>query len=202
MKGIYFSQTPIEQESEQTYACSKFLGCPTFPQNFLIDADGECILSESDYFIMQVNLQDIAHRQSLLPNEGMLYFFIDVDTYEPKVLYASDLQTGPLEVYDDINDAFSADFGITQGYRLVFDESLQEGHYLAGDINPDLDIYADTDTEGYITLLEIDFLALPREDMLTFGYLAPLGGHYVFLIKEEELMELDFSNVKFVEKET
>ena len=201
MKGIYFTQTSIDVESPETYLCSKFLGAPAFPQNFLLDKDGESILSDADYFIMQINLEDVADRASPLPKKGMLYFFIDVDTLTPKILLADDLDSGTLEVYDDINDGFSDDFGQTGGYRLVFDATLDEGHCFLGEIDPNIGLESDVDTHVYVNLLEIDFLALPSEDMLRFGDLAIGGGHYVFLVKEDDLKGLDFSRVLFIDKE-
>lgn len=202
MEGIYFTQEKIEEESPETYACSKFLGAPAFPQGFLLNKNGESILSDADYFIMQINLEEIAERETPLPKTGMLYFFIDVDTFKPKVLYAKDVENCRFEVYDDINDGFDkGGFGETDGYKLVFDESLDEGHFILGDVDPDIDLETDIDTDGCITLLEIDYLSLPNDDILKFGALAPGDGHYVFLIKEEDLIKRKFSRVIFVDKE-
>lgn len=203
MEGIYFSLKRIEEENEETYLCSKILGTPVFPEKFLFNKNGKCILNDADYFIMQLNLEDIADKNASLPKKGMLYFFINVDTLKPKVLFAKDLEEAPLEVLNDINFAFSVeDFGQTTGYKISFDNNLKEGHYILGDINPNLDLEMDMDTNGYITLLEIDFLSLPHSDMLLFGDLATSGGHYVFLIKEKDLINLNFKNVKFVDTES
>lgn len=203
MEGIYFSLKRIEEENEETYLCSKILGTPVFPEKFLFNKNGKCILNDADYFIMQLNLEDIKNINTPLPNKGMLYLFINVDTLKPKVLFAKDLEKAPLEVLNDINFAFSVeDFGQTTGYKISFDNNLKEGHYILGDINPNLDLEMDMDTNGYITLLEIDFLSLPHSDMLLFGDLATSGGHYVFLIKENDLINLNFKNVKFVDTES
>lgn len=202
MEGIYFSLKRIEEENEETYLCSKILGTPVFPENFLVNKTGKCILNDSDYFIMQLNLEDIADKKTPLPKKGMLYFFINADTLKPKVLFAKDLEEAPLEVWDDINCAFSTeDYGQTTGYKMTFDNNLKEGYYIIGSINPDLDLEMDTDINGYVTLLEIDFLSLPHGKMLLFGDLAISGGHYVFLIKEDDLINLKFNNVKFIDIE-
>lgn len=202
MEGVYFRQEKIEKESPKTYLYSKFLGVPVFPAGFLRNKKGESILADEDYFIMQINLEDIADRQTLLPKKGMLYFFINVETLQPKVLYAKDDEECDLEVYDDINEGFDKDsFGETVGYRLVFDKALEEGHFILGDINPDIDLETDVDTNGYVTLLEIDCLNLPNDNILKFGDLAVGEGHYIFLIKETDLKKLNFSKVVFVEKE-
>ena len=202
MEGIFFNLEKIVEESEDTYLCSKILGTPVFPENFLLNKNGKCILSDSDYFIMQLNLEDIKNINTPLPNKGMLYLFINVDTLKPKVLFAKDLEEAPLEVWDDINCAFSTeDYGQTTGYKMTFDDNLKEGHYIIGSINPDLDLEMDTDINGYVTLLEIDFLSLPHGKMLLFGDLAISGGHYVFLIKANDLINLNFKNVIFIDKE-
>ena len=201
MEGIYFTQLKIEQETDETYICSKFLGSPVFPQGFLLNKKGECILNEADYFIMQLNLEDIANRNTTLPKNGMLYFFVNINTLKPKVLYAKSIDEGPLEVWSDINDGFSDDFGDTQGYKLLFDEDLDEGHYILGDINPNIDLETDVDVDGYVTLLEIDFLYLPTDNILRFGEMGISDGRYIFLIKEDDLIKLNFSKVKFIDKE-
>lgn len=202
MEGIYFTQKKIENEGPETYACSKFLGTLAIPQGLLHNKDGEFILTDADYFVMQLNLADIADRETLLPKEGMLYFFVDVDDLKPKVIFAKDISNCKLEVYDDINDGFDREsYGETDGYRLVFDKSLDDGHYVLGDVDPDLDLETDIDIDGYVTLLEIDYLALPNDNMLNFGELAPGDGHYIFLIKEDDLKKCRFSRVKLVDKE-
>lgn len=202
MDEIYFNLTKIEEENEETYLRSKILGAPVFPQNFLYNKKGRCILKDSDYFVMQLNLEEIVDKNTLLPKTGMIYFFINVDTLKPKVLFAKDLNGITLEVWNDINCAFSTeDYGQTIGYKMTFDNNLKEGHYILGDINPNLDLEMDTDIDDYVTLLEIDFLSLPNSEMLLFGDLAISGGHYVFLIKEDDLINLKFKNVKFIDIE-
>lgn len=202
MDGIYFTQKRIEGETEETYIKSKFLGTPVFPEGLLYDENDEFILYDTEYYIMQLNLEEIAGKNPKLPQKGMLYFFIDVDTLEPRVIYAKSLENCRLEIIDDINDHFEEEvFGETNGYELVFENNLEEGHYVFGDVNPDLDLETDTDIDGYVTLLEIDFLSLPHDNMLRFGELGISDGRYIFLIKEEDLENLDFSNIKFIDKE-
>lgn len=202
MRGIYFKQTKIVQETNETFVCSKFLGAPVFPENFLFNKNGKCILKQSDYFIMQLNLKEISKYESMLPKYGMLYFFIDVDTLKPKILYAKDIENCNLEVWDDINEHFDKGFGEVVGYKLVFCEVGAETHYLDGNINLDIDLQSITDVNGYVTLLEIDYLSLPNENMLRFGNMAIYGGRYIFLIKEEDLINQKFNKVKFIETET
>lgn len=199
MQATYFSLKQIQQEGPETYALSKLLGVPVFPIGFLKHKNGKSKLSPADYFVMQLNLQELANFPTQLPKQGMLYFFVDVDSLQPKVLFADDLDCD-WGFVDDINDGFAPEFGNTQGYQVVFDGQLQEGHFVAGDINPDIDLEADLDTTGYVTLLEIDKLCLPHDNMLKFGNFAG-DGRYVFLIKQSHLQKHDFSKVVLVEKE-
>ena len=120
----------------------------------------------------------------------------------PKILFTQeDVDNIDLELWDDINDAFDEEYGENNGYKLIFDENLDEGHYIVGDVNPDLDLETDTDIDGYVTLLEIDFLSLPTDNMLRFGEMGISDGRYIFLIKEDDLKKLKFSKVKFIDKE-
>lgn len=202
MDGIYFSFLKIEEENENTYTSSKILGAPVFPKDFLYDKNNNFILDDEDFFIMQLNLKDIANYNTSLPKQGMLYFFINVYTYKPKILFTQeDVDNIDLELWDDINDAFDEEYGEKNGYKLIFNNCLNEGSFILGSINPDIDLDADIDTNGYITLLEIDFLSLPNSNILLFGELAILGGRYIFLINEKDLENLDFSNVDYVDKE-
>ena len=64
----------------------------------------------------------------------------------------------------------------------------EEGHFLCGEIDPDLDLQAYSEVDGYVTLLQIDSLALPEnEHLFQIGAIAPYDGYYIFLIKEEDL---------------
>ena len=192
MNGIYFTYKPME-ENEENITKSKFLGSPVFPLDFLETHS----ITDNLYFMAQINLEDIKDKQSVLPDCGFLYFFLDVDTLEPTVWFTKD---EPAVVMDDINDIFEGEYGATVPYELCFDPELTEGHYLLGDVNPDLGLEGDIDTDGKITLLEIDALALPDDPCIfDFDSLANGIGRYVFLIPEEDLARRDFSRVECID---
>lgn len=192
MNGIYFTQKPIEDSSEN-YTSSKFLGSPTVPLHFLDDHP----LSDDDFFIAQINLEDLKGKQTLLPDKGFLYFFLDVDTLEPTVYFTED---EPAEVIIDINESFEGEYGATDAYQLFFDSDLDEGHYLLGEVNPDVGLEGYTDLNGKLTLLEIDALAIP-EEIFSFYSIARGSGRYTFLIKESDLLKRDFSRVEMIDCE-
>lgn len=190
MKPIYFKLTKILKESPETFEKSKILGSPVFPKDFIERND-----LEDKYFVMQLNLSElnIYNSNTILPSQGFLYFFLDVNTYpyKPSVIYTSE---EVIEVYDDINDIYE-DFGDYHGYMIEFDDNPECGHYLLGDINQDLDLDCEFDTTGYVTLLEIDSLNLPENCM----QIGQPDGWYIFLIKEKDLRNLNFKKVKFVD---
>lgn len=194
MKGIYFKQKRIEEEGPENYECSKLLGSPVFPEGFLGSGE-DYLLTDDDFFIMQLNLSDVKGCCEYLPDSGFLYFFLDVDDLTPKVLYTED---EVIEVIDDINECFDGEYGKTDAYELVFGSEDQDGHLLLGELDEDIGLEGFTDTDGYVTLLQIDALELPDE-ILRLETICRLDGYFVFLIKEEDLKRRDFSRVIFVD---
>lgn len=192
MKPIYFTQTKVDPEPGPLLDRSKFLGAPAFPEGFMDRNE----LGDTDYFIAQVNLEEVGE-QDLLPSHGYLYFFLDVLTLEPKVFFE---QGEPAEVVSDFNEAFDPDeFGPIEAYHFVF--GVDKGHFLFGDPDPDLDLgmYLEN-PEDYVTLLQIDSLSLPDgEALFQIGSLAPYDGYYIFLIKREDLEKLDFTKVRYID---
>ena len=193
MEPLRFSLVKVDPEANGVLDHSKFLGSPVVPAGFLDRHE----FSGSEYFIAQVNLEEIGDRQDLLPQHGFLYFFLDADTLEPKVIYED---AEPAEMIEDINEGFdAADFGPTSAQHFVFDE--KGGHFLFGEPDPDLDLgsYLE-EIDEYVTLLQIDSLSLPEgEGLFQIGTFAPYDGYYIFLIKKEDLKKLDFSKVRYID---
>lgn len=188
MNNIYFKVKKIEKESYSTFDKSKMFGSPVFPRKFF-----KKHRLDNYFFLMQVNLKDLEGKQEYLPSIGYLYFFLDISSYPyyPKVIYSNE---EVIEVYDDINEIFS-EYGDYHGYELVFDFEGDSGNYLLGNIDEDLDLDSELDTTGYISLLQLDSLSLP-EGMCQ---LSQPDGWYIFLIKKEDLENLNFRKVKFID---
>lgn len=186
MEKLYFKIRKMEVEDSSNYEISKMFGSPVFPTDFF-----EKNKLNDDFFLLQINLEEIKDMQNILPKEGYLYFFLNILEYPyvPKVLYTKEEIT---TVYDDINEVFE-EMGDYHGYELVFG-SDDEGHFIIGDIDPNLDLDCEIDTTGYVTLLQIDSLNLPNN----ICQLGEPDGWYIFLIKEDDLRNLNFKNVKFV----
>ena len=188
MNNIYFKLEEILNEDISTYEISKVSGSPALPTDFL-----EKHNLENDLFVMQINLTEISKYNKLLPSSGMIYIFLDVESfpYIPKVIYTTEEIT---TVYDDINEGFE-DYTKVNGYKLKVTNSLDDGHYLFGEVDVDLDIEQEFDITGYKVLLSIDSLNLPY-GVLRLG--SP-DNWYIFLIKEDDLINKDFSKVKFID---
>ncbi len=181
---MYFKLQKMEFENEMNYEKSKIGGSPVFPIGFFTENN-----LEEDMFIAQVNLNEI--KCEGLPQEGYLYFFLNVDKYpyQPKVFYTKEQVR---EVYEDINEGFE-DYGRIDAYEII-PTTEDYGHSLATLPNPELDIDCMVDTTDLIVLLELDSLELPT-NVLNLG--TP-DGWYLFVIQKNDLENLDFSKVEFV----
>lgn len=195
MKSLHFSVNRVLEEENATLDTSKLLGAPVFPEDFFEKNN----IDVNDYFVAQLNLSEIKDPNGLLPKTGLLYFFLDINSLLPKVIYEP---REPETVMDDINDGFDEEScGNTHALYMEFnDEDEPREQLLLGDIDPDLDLGCFLDIDGYVTLLQLDALELPQEHpVLQFTTLSKYDGYYIFLIKESDLRKGDFSKVKFVD---
>ena len=193
-------------EKELPVGASKLFGTPDVCEGFewpCIEVDGELYdLS----FIAQINLKDVAEydKDGLLPKEGMLYFFYDLDEmpYEPsnlnacKVIYCEsnvDLRRTSY-VDEDGEDLSFREMGI--GFETVEEGFLAESgetHLLLG--SPSLDYgFCHECIDGWQMLFQLD--SLETEDIcLNFGD----EGVLCFYIDEEKLKAKDFSDVRIMQ---
>ncbi len=179
-----FKLVKIDKEDESNFECSKIGGSPVFPLGFL-EKNGVY----DDLFIAQLNLAEL--NLPRLPKQGFLYFFLNVDEYpyQAKVLYSNEQVR---EVFELINEHFD-DFGDPSAYKIVPTDE-QTGLGICTQFNPNLDLDCVIRTEGALNLLELDSLELPF-GVLTLGQ---PDGWYLFVIDDDDLAELDFSNVTFL----
>ncbi len=195
MEGIHFELKRVAKERNEELDASKLLGAPVFPEGFFDSLP----LEEGDYFVAQINCEQ-AKAKKPFPDKGWLYIFLNVDTLKPKVFY-TDQEPG--EVIDEINGSFDpADFGDTTCLKMVFTED--DGHNaIFGDLDYDIGLEGDTEPRGKKTLLQIDAITVPQQEKrpLTFGNFGFLDGYWSFLIPEEDLKNLRFDRVEFIEIE-
>lgn len=196
-----------KQTGESLKAKSHWWGFPDLPSgiDFPLLADGVCDDEGEDLmtFICQIRLAEIAESdtENLLPHEGMLYFFADLDyflgdlkapceglgfwregTY--KVIYSSDIELlhTHIVVDENGNDACLPTEAI--GFGEADDEGY--GHKLLG--VPFFDEVRD-EAPGYVSLLQID--EDDRWNLLFYDC-----GMMNFLISREDLAARRFDNVK------
>ena len=191
MQPIYFSFKPCKNEPNSRLDASKLLGSPVFPKDFF----EKYSFDEADYFVAQINLSELPKREGV-PEKGWLYFFVNVDTLKPTVLFTEE---EPEELYDDINDAFDEEaFGETTCHYLEFVEDGDS--FLFGDNDPDLDLGTYIDDTDKVTLLQIDSLDVPEGSrILQIGNFSCNDGYFIFVIKEEDLAKRDFSKAELID---
>lgn len=186
----------VENELQDELDSSKFFGSPVFPEGLL-----EC-LDPDDVFIGQINLEDIKNYNDVLPKEGVLYFFININMYpyQGKVVYSNKER---YLVVDDINDEFIEGYQIPKAMYMEFyevDDDINTkceynwedfGIQMLGDY-PDFieEEYCLTD---YRCLLMID--AMEVEIFPNFG---SYDGYIFFMIREEDLINQNFNDILLI----
>ena len=70
--------------SEFNLLSSRFLGVPSIPEKWIDDIS----FDENDVFLCQINLDDLSKFKTPFTYKGILYFFINLKTEKPKVLYS------------------------------------------------------------------------------------------------------------------
>ncbi len=155
---------------------SKFLGDPVIPA----ELDADSVLGDDEVFICQLDCAQMKplDRHDLLPREGWLWFFVDLEEYpySPRVVYS---KWGPEFVLEEYNEEWVED--TTRAWGVTFsDKEKDDGGAV---ILPRV-------TEDDVTLLSID----PEKTQL--GLLAGAGGTVSFVLKRDELTAQDFANVR------
>ena len=159
---------------------SRYLGEPTLP----IDWVKNSIFDEYDVFICQVNSDDLLDFNLPVRINGILYFFINMTTKEPKVLYTT---KDKKFVTVEFNDPKIV--GTDETYRIAFEENKEiyyDGTKLFG--KP---LENETfNQKDEILLLQLDTL---QDDNV---YLSDEDALYQFIINKVDLSNKNFSNVR------
>lgn len=194
MERLYFTLKRTKNEANEDLDASKLLGAPVMPEGFFDSLP----LNEMEYFVAQIRCDQFPARPPF-PDKGYLYIFVDINTLKPRVVYT---EKEPGELLGDINDAFDKrECGDPTCLQMVF--GGEQGCFLFGGVDHDTGIDMDVETEGKLTLLQIDGLALPqgRQKPLIFGNFGMGDGYWVFLIDEQDLAKRNFDNVELYEVE-
>lgn len=193
-------------EKKLPVGVSKLFGTPDIYEGFVwpsIEVDGE----EYDLsFIGQVNLKEIAKYDSdeLLPKEGMLYFFYDLDEmpHEP-----SDKKACKVIYHESDQDLMSITYVDEDGEDLSFREmsvkfeNVKEGflarkgptHLLLGKPSLDYGFWYEC-IDGWQMLFQLD--SMETED-ISINFTDE--GVLCFYIEKEKLKNKDFSDVRIMQ---
>ncbi len=195
MKNIYINY----KEEECAQGDSKFFGCPDLPDDFDWPVDDDEFDME---FICQINCKKAHEMNSVLPREGMLYFFGCIanplgEESAPAVTQGfQSMGNFAVKYYDgNIADLLSGEIvdenGDAVGFReLKIDFTEDENacteafHQLSGEFP----VNDDKELDDYQLLFCLDSFS---GDDFTLEFSD--SGYLYFLIKKEDLAKKDFS---------
>lgn len=177
---------------------SKFFGEILLPEKWLLEDE----FSPDELFLCQINLDDLASAvgKTLLPDHGMLYFFID---YAKKPQAVVRYYDGEADAYTSFNEDWEGDYDVVtewaidfssfldkSSFRLEKGENLKDENDFLKRENFTAMLVKDENVEnGEIAILkyvpdasDIDFLSGTKKTLY-------------FIMKESALKEFDFSSV-------
>ncbi len=145
---------------------SKFFGDVLLPEKWLLND----VFSPDELFFCQINLEALyeAVGKTLLPEEGMLYFFIDYKKKPQAVVRYFD---GEVDAYTSFNEDWEGDFDVYTDWKMGFfledgdnallfkDENISDGEMGLFKYTPDttfMDFMANTETALYFVIDEKD----------------------------------------------
>ncbi len=158
------------------YEGSRFFGSP------LVPAGWEDKFSPDVMFFGQIRLSDIAalDKEQKLPHTGYLYIFLDIGVY-PYVPIIEYYDGVPDTIIDGFNECFDIS-GVNKSYEMVFTDGKDDGCFLFGEYDGELDPRGDV-------LLRYDPLEI--ED----GLLSGIDGYLYFMFGEDSA---DISSAKLI----
>ena len=173
---IELVKMPLDDETN--LGESHILGCPDVPSSW----NDNAIFFNDEVFLGQINLSEVSH--PLLPNEGILYFFIAAlsTPYRGIVRYAKDLNN--LERID-FNEESPLEFDYSLEYAIKLNE--EEGDVTLLGKMPKLKGYKVNSNE--VCFLKLDFKNNPEINLFK-DLIDPI----CFLIKKEDLENKKFEN--------
>lgn len=195
-----------EEEDYTKIGNTRLFGIPDLPDSILESEfeDSEC------FFLSQLNLSDIKGFNKILPEEGMLYFFVDYG--KGKVIYSPN---NNLKKYNIDEHNLKINF-IPEGKKttiqiiktLPFKDDIYDDYIYDNGLHDDLlDFigYYDASIFGYFfadgnirTLDPLRGTNISKEykdSILLFHQTDPLGRDVYFLINKEDLKEKRFDKV-------
>lgn len=194
-----------EKEDYKKLGNTRILGTPDLPISISKSEfeDGEW------FFLSQLNLSEIQGVNSILPDQGMLYFFVDYG--KGKVIYSPNYE---LKKYIERERDFKINFppdGEKPRIEIIktfpyshningnydYDEMQEELLEIIGDYEASIFGYfgVDCNIRTYNPLTGGDISKKYNNSILLFHQIDPLGRDAYFLINEEDLLEKRFNKV-------
>lgn len=161
--------------SEQRWGRSCFFGCPDLPRKYLSK------VSDEEIFIAQINLLELREYNNsyLLPKQGILYFFYDIEKNIPIIRYNDQNKYNEKEFARvDFNEIIDFPYDITQEYLIFPQNDISKNGMLIEDekLRP-----------GEIVLLRVSVQNLHYEND---------DVSYDFIVNKEDLLNRDYSKVR------
>lgn len=180
-KPINFKLKKVRFEQKWERSC--FFGSPDIPTMYLR------IVEDEEMFFAQFNLEEVTrvYNNVLLPNKGMLYFFIRLTDYKPIIRYYS--KNGYNEEKKarvDFNNNIETPLDFTTEYRVKFIHS----HKIFPCVLLDEETKYDEMLPDEIILLKYDQRENPKI-LMTDGIL-------LFVIPREELIQRNYEAVRLL----
>lgn len=177
---------------------SKFFGEILLPEKWLLDD----VFSPDELFLCQINLDDLASAvgKTLLPDHGMLYFFIDYKKKPQAVVRYFD---GDADAYTLFNEDWEGDYDVITEWAIDFssrlDKSLfrlekgagvqSKNTFSARDDFSAMLVKDENVESGEIAILKY------APDTSDLDFLSGTNKTVYFIMKESALKQSDFSSV-------
>ena len=168
---------------EQKWERSCFFGCPDIPKMYLR------IVEDDEAFLAQFNLLELTkiHNSVLLPNKGMLYFFIRLSDFKPIIRYYT--KNG----YDEEKKA-RVDFNNNINYPINFVKEYKIKFYYSHKRLPCL--LLDEETK-YDEMLPNEIILL-KYDQRENPKILQADGVLLFVIDKDELLQRNYEAVRLI----
>lgn len=177
---------------------SKFFGEILLPEKWLL----EDAFSPDELFLCQINLDDLASSvgKTLLPDHGMLYFFIDYKKKPQAVVRYFD---GEIDAYTLFNEDWEGDYDVITEWAIDFSSCLDKPSFRIEKGTNVQPLHDFSTRENFNAMLVKDENVESGEiailkyvpDASDMDFLSGTEKTLYFIMKESALKESDFSSV-------
>ncbi len=178
-----FSLKIKKVKREQKWERSCFFGACDIPTMFLH------ICEPDEFFFAQFNLEEMTkvYNSYLLPNEGMLYFFITKNDFKPIIrYYHKNGYDEEIKARVDFNNCIQVNFDILTEYKIKFIHSYKRlpMQFL--------------DEDSKYGEMKPDEIILLRYDSSKCVDMFGTKGILLFVINKNDLLKRDYSSIRII----